>query len=104
MVAKILALVIFLVMFFFIVTEKFERHYVTLACGAVMLILVFGVCMRSPQAIFNTLNFHSIFTDLPKLLSKFRECGFIYITCYTVFCNEFNNNLFLYRIKQKLPA
>ena len=62
MVAKILALVIFLVMFFFIVTEKFERHYVTLACGAVMLILVFGVCMRSPQAIFNTLNFHSIFT------------------------------------------
>ena len=62
MVAKILALAIFLVMFFFIVTEKFERHYVTLACGAVMLILVFGVCMRSPQAIFNTLNFHSIFT------------------------------------------
>ena len=62
MVAKILALAIFLVMFFFIVTEKFERHYVTLACGAVMLILVFGVCMRSPQAILNTLNFHSIFT------------------------------------------
>lgn len=62
MVAKILALAIFLVMFFFIVTEKFERHYVTLACGACMLVFVFGVCMRSPEAIWNTLNFHSIFT------------------------------------------
>lgn len=62
MVAKILALAIFLVMFFFIVTEKFERHFVTLVCGAVMIVLVFGVCMRSPQAILNTLNFHSIFT------------------------------------------
>ena len=27
-----------------------------------MLIVVFGICMRSPQAILNTLNFHSIFT------------------------------------------
>lgn len=62
MVAKILALAIFLVMFFFIVTEKFERHFVTLVCGAVMIVLVFGVCMHSPQAIFSTLNFHSIFT------------------------------------------
>ena len=57
MIAKFLALAIFLVMFFFIVTEKFERHYVTLACGACMLVFVFGVCMRSPQAIFDTLNF-----------------------------------------------
>lgn len=62
MVAKVLALAIFFVMFFFIVTEKFERHYVTLVCGACMLIFVFGVCMRSPEAIWNTLNFHSIFT------------------------------------------
>lgn len=62
MVAKILALAIFLVMFFFIVTEKFERHYVTLVCGACMLVFVFGVCMRSPEAIWSTLNFHSIFT------------------------------------------
>ena len=28
-----------------------------------MLVFVFGVCMRSPQAILNTLNFHSIFTS-----------------------------------------
>lgn len=62
MVAKILALVIFLVMFLLIITEKIERHYTTLGCGAVMLIVVFGICMRSPQAIFDTLNFQSIFT------------------------------------------
>jgi len=62
MVAKVLALIIFLVMFLLIVTEKIERQYVTLGCGAIMLIVVFGICMRSPQAILNTLNFHSIFT------------------------------------------
>lgn len=62
MVAKVIALVIFLVMFLLIVADKIERHYVTLACGAVMLIVVFGICMRSPQAILNTLNFHTIFT------------------------------------------
>jgi Na+/H+ antiporter NhaD/arsenite permease-like protein len=63
MVAKILALAIFLVMFFLIVTEKFERQYVTLGCGASMLVLVFGICMRSPQAIIDTLNVRSIFTE-----------------------------------------
>lgn len=62
MVAKVLALIIFLVMFLLIVTEKIERQYVTLGCGAIMLIVVFGICMRSPQAILDTLNFHSIFT------------------------------------------
>ena len=60
MIAKILALAIFLVMFFFIVTEKFERHYVTLVCGACMLIFVFGLCMRDPGAIVDTINLHSI--------------------------------------------
>ena len=62
MVAKILALIIFLVMFLLIITEKIERQYVTLGCGALMLVVVFGICMRSPEAILNTLNFHSIFT------------------------------------------
>lgn len=62
MIAKVIALVIFLVMFLMIVADKIERHYVTLVCGAVMLVLVFGICMRSPQAILNTLNFHTIFT------------------------------------------
>ena len=55
MVAEILAVAIFFVMFFFIVTEKFPRHLVTLVCGAVVLVVVFGVCMHSPRAIFQTL-------------------------------------------------
>ena len=59
MIAKFLALAIFLVMFFFIVTEKFERHYVTLACGACMLVFVFGVCMRDFNAAWETLSLES---------------------------------------------
>lgn len=62
MIAQILAIAIFLIMFLMIVMEKIERHYVTLGCGLLMLILVFGVCMHSPQAIIDTLNLHSIFT------------------------------------------
>ena len=42
LVAQILAVLIFLVMFALIITEKIERHYVTLGCGALMIILVFG--------------------------------------------------------------
>lgn len=62
MIAQILAILIFLTMFLLVVTEKIERHYVTLGCGLLMLVLVFGVCMHSPQAIIDTINLHSIFT------------------------------------------
>ena len=62
MAAQILAVVIFLVMFLLIVTEKLERHIVTLLCGLLTLVLVFGVCMHSTSAIINTLNFKEIFT------------------------------------------
>ena len=64
LVAQILAVLIFLVMFALIITEKIERHYVTLGCGALMIILVFGLCMHSGQAIIDTLNVHSIFTKV----------------------------------------
>lgn len=60
--AQILAVVIFLVMFLLIVTEKLERHISTLLCAALTLILVFGVGMHSMDAIVNTLNFKEIFT------------------------------------------
>ncbi|MBQ5316341.1 MAG: ArsB/NhaD family transporter [Oscillospiraceae bacterium] len=60
--AQIIALVIFVAMFVLIVTDKIERHYVTLGCGLLTLILVFGVCMRDPAAIMNTLNVKPIFT------------------------------------------
>lgn len=60
--AKVLAVAIFLCMFALIISEKVERHYVTLAAGALMLILVLGICMRSPEAIIRTLNYKSLGT------------------------------------------
>ena len=62
MIAQILAVIIFVAMFVLIVMDKIEKHYVTLSCGAVTLIVVFGIFMHSISAVFNTLNFHSIFT------------------------------------------
>lgn len=61
MISQILAVLIFLAMFALIISEKFERHYVTLGCGALMLILVFGFCMKSMEAVINTLSIHSFF-------------------------------------------
>ena len=55
--AQIVATVIFVVMFAFIVTEKIERQYVSLGCAALVIIFVFGVCMRDVQAIIDTLAF-----------------------------------------------
>ncbi|MCI9124814.1 MAG: citrate transporter [Eubacterium sp.] len=60
--AQILAGVIFIAMFILIVLDKIERHYVTLACGLLTLIVVFGIVMHSPDAIMETLNVRSIFT------------------------------------------
>lgn len=70
LVARILAVTIFIVMFIMIITEKIEKQYVTLACGLLTLLLVFGVgiglvggdggLMKS--AIVDTLNVHNIFT------------------------------------------
>lgn len=59
---QILALIIFIAMFVLIVLDKIERHIVTLGCGLLTLILVFGVAMGSSSAITETLNLHSIFT------------------------------------------
>ena len=55
MVSQILAVVIFVVMFFLIITEKFERHIVTLSCGLLTLTVVFGACMQSMTAVTKTL-------------------------------------------------
>lgn len=56
MAAQILAVIIFVLMFVLIVTERIPRHFVTLGCGALMLIVVFGICMRSSEAVMETLN------------------------------------------------
>lgn len=61
MVSQILAVVIFVVMFFLIITEKFERHIVTLSCGLLTLTVVFGACMQSMTAVTKTLALHRIF-------------------------------------------
>ena len=62
MISQIFAVSIFVVMFIMIIWEKFERHIVTLVCGALTLLLVFGVCMHNFGAIIETLNIHSIFS------------------------------------------
>lgn len=60
--AQILALIIFIAMFILIVLDKIERHYITLGCGALTLVFVFGIVMRSGTAVLETLNVRNIFT------------------------------------------
>ncbi len=61
--AQILAVMIFIAMFVLVVMEKFERQYITLGCGGIMILLVFGAVMRSWSAIWETLNVSSFFTS-----------------------------------------
>lgn len=61
MFAQIIAIVIFLGMFLLIILDKFERHYVTLCCGILVLTIVFGICMHSFHAVWETLNLGSFF-------------------------------------------
>ena len=61
--AQILAVLIFLVMFVLIVMDKIEKQYVTLTCGLLTLVLVFGLAMHDMNAVVETLNVKSIFTE-----------------------------------------
>ena len=63
MVAQILAVIIFLAMFVLIVLEVWERHIITLGCGLLTLVLVFGLGMHSMSAVLETLNLGSFFTS-----------------------------------------
>lgn len=62
MISQIFAIVIFVLMFALIIMDKIPRHWVTLGCGLATIIVVFAICMRSPNAIIETLNVKSIFT------------------------------------------
>ena len=62
MTAAVTAGIIFILMFILIITEKIPRHFATMGCGILTLLLVFGLCMRDADAIVNTLNFGEIFT------------------------------------------
>lgn len=70
MVAQIIAVLIFVIMFLLIVTEKIPRHFVTMGCGLLMIIIVFGICMRSSEAIMETLNIKSFADTNFWLLSE----------------------------------
>lgn len=62
MLAQVLAIIIFLAMFLLIILEIWERQWITLACGLLTLLLVFGIGMHSMGAIMRTLNLQSFFT------------------------------------------
>lgn len=62
LIAKIVAVLIFVVMFVLIIMDKIERHIVTLCCGLATLVLVFAISMKSFDAVWSTLNVANIFT------------------------------------------
>ena len=64
MLAQIVAVAIFIAMFILIVMDKIERHHITLGCGVITLVLVFGVIMKDGDAIIHTLNLSPVF-ELP---------------------------------------
>ena len=57
MIEQMMAVTIFVIMFALIVSEKIERQWASLSCGALMIVVVFGLCMRSANAMWSTLNF-----------------------------------------------
>ncbi|RKI84310.1 citrate transporter [bacterium 0.1xD8-71] len=61
MLAQVVAVIIFIAMFLFIVTEIVERHVVSLVCALFTVIFVFGLGMHSMTAVLETLNIKSIF-------------------------------------------
>ena len=62
LIAQIIASVIFVAMFVFIIIDKIERQWVTLTAGACTLVFVFLLAMKDVSAIWETLNFAEIFT------------------------------------------
>ena len=57
--AQIVAVIIFLLMFALLISEKLPRHITSLLCAVCTLIFVFGVAMHDRAAILETLSFHS---------------------------------------------
>lgn len=60
--AQILALIIFVAMFVLVVMDKIERHIVTLVCGVLTFVFVFGLGLHSVDAVIETLNVKGVFT------------------------------------------
>ena len=49
MAAQICAVIIFVVMFALIIMDKIPRQWITLGCGLATIVIVFGICMKSPS-------------------------------------------------------
>lgn len=56
MAAQILAIIIFVVMFLLLVSEKIERHIVTMVCGALTVVGVFIICLGEWDTAWKVLN------------------------------------------------
>ena len=59
--AQIIALAIFLVMFGVIMWGKIHRYIPALVGGGLVIVVVFLVIMREPNAVVNTFNFGQLF-------------------------------------------
>ena len=59
MAAQIIAVIIFVAMFIMLVLEKIERHIVTMACGILMVIVVFLICMKDWSIAWNVISLES---------------------------------------------
>ncbi len=62
MLAQTVAVTIFIAMFMLIVMDKIERHHITLGCGMLTLVVVFGMIMKDGDAIIRTLNLDTVST------------------------------------------
>ena len=56
MAAQVIAVIIFVAMFALIIVDKIERQWITLACGGLTLVVVFGICMKNAKLIWNVIN------------------------------------------------
>ena len=59
MAAQIIAVIIFVAMFVLLVTEKIERHIVTMACGILTVIGVFIICMKDWNTAWEVISLES---------------------------------------------
>ncbi|MBQ9980053.1 MAG: anion permease [Oscillospiraceae bacterium] len=60
MTAQLLSAIIFILMFILIVMEQVPRHIVTLGCGAMMLVIVFGLCLKDAAGAWEAVSLGSI--------------------------------------------
>lgn len=58
-IAQIVAIALFVIMFVLLISEKIERHIVTMACGVLTLVLVFIVCLGEWNTAWKVLSFES---------------------------------------------